>query len=89
MSAAGFPVVSHVITDTHPARLAHRFSSIKLGVPAILFETNRLTQSRRTVAKRAAAHEAFMNAVLRYAAGGPTMLTVGPPAPVPPSKGSE
>ena len=89
MAAEGFPIVSHVITDTHPARLAHRFASIKLGIPAVLFETNRLTSSGRTVVERAAAQEAFMNAVLRYAAGGPTMLPVGPPAPMTPSKGSE
>jgi predicted deacylase len=70
MLAAGFPVVSHVVTDTHPARLAHRFSSIKLGVPTVLFETNRLTGAGRTVAERAAAHEAFMKAMLQYAAEG-------------------
>ena len=89
MAAEGFPIVSHVITDMHPARLAHRFAAIKLGVPTILFETSRLTQSGRTVTQRAAAQEAFMNAVLRCAAGGPNTLPVGPPAPVTPSKGSE
>jgi predicted deacylase len=90
MQAEGFPIVSHVITDTHPARLAHRFSSIKLGIPAILFETNRLTGSGRTVADRAAAHEAFMKAVLQYAAEGRNALPPGPPAPPPsPSKGPE
>jgi predicted deacylase len=90
MQAEGFPIVSHSITDTHPARLAHRFFSINLGIPAILFETNRLTGSGRTVAARAAAHEAFMKAVLQYAAEGHAALPPGSPAPPPtPSKGPE
>ncbi len=69
MAAEGFPVVNHTITDTHLARLAHRFSAIKLGVPTVLFETNRLTGSGRTVAERAAAHEKFMMTTLRYLGG--------------------
>jgi len=90
MQAEGFPIVSHIITDTHPARLAHRFGSIKLGVPTILFETNRLTGSGRTVAERAAAHEAFMQAILRCAAEGQEALPSGQSVPLPtPSKGSE
>ena len=89
MAAEGFPVVSHVITDTHPARLAHRFFSIHLAIPTVLFETNRLTGTHRTVAERAAAQEAFMKAVLHYAAGGHNTQPVGPPAPVTPSEGAE
>jgi len=91
MQAEGFPIISHTITDTHPARLAHRFNSIKLGVPTVLFETNRLTESGRTVAERAAAHEAFMQAILRYAAEGQEALPAGQSVPLPPtpSKGSE
>ena len=91
MQTGGFPVVSHTITDTHPARLAHRFNSIKLGVPTVLFETNRLTESGRTVSARAAAQEAFMQAVLRYAALGREALPAGQLGPLPPtpSKGSE
>ena len=69
MRAEGFPVVSHWITDTHPARLAHRYGAVVLGVPTILFETTRLAGSGRTVAARAAAHEEFMTIVLRDAAG--------------------
>jgi len=69
MRAEGFPVVSHWITDTHPARLAHRYGSIIAGVPTILFETNRLSGSGRTVAARAAAHEQFMLTILRDQAG--------------------
>ena len=89
MAADGFPVVSHAVIDTHPARLAHRFFSIHLGIPTVLFETNRLTGMSRTVADRAAAQEAFMKAMLRFAAGGPNTLPVGPPAPVMPSDGAE
>ncbi len=69
MRAEGFPVASHWITDTHPARLAHRYGAVVLGVPTVLFETNRLTGSGRTVASRAAAHEQFMLTILRDAAG--------------------
>ena len=69
MRAEGFLVVSHWITDTHPARLAHRYGAIILGVPTILFETTRLTGSGRTVAARAAAHQQFMLTVLRDEAG--------------------
>lgn len=90
IQAEGFPSVSHTITDTHPARLAHRFFSINLGVPTVLFETNRLTPLGRTVAERAAAHEAFMQAILRYAAEGREALPLGQPVlPPTPSKGSE
>ncbi len=90
MQAEGFPIISHTITDTHPARLAHRFNSIKLGVPTVLFETNRLTESGRTVTERAAAQEAFMQAILRYAAQGREALpTEHPELPPTPSKGSE
>ncbi len=69
MAAEGVPVVNHTITDTHPARLAHRFYAINLGIPTVLFETNRLTGSGRTVAQRAAAHEKFMLTMLRYLGG--------------------
>ena len=90
MQAEGFSVVSHTITDTHSPRLAHRFSSVKLGIPTLLFETSRRTESRRTVAERAAAHEAFMKAVLQYAAEGRDSSLPNQSAPPPtPSKGSE
>lgn len=69
MQAEGFFTVSHLITDTHPARLAHRFGSVLAGVPTILFETNRLTGSGRGVAARAAAHEQFMMTILRDQSG--------------------
>ncbi len=69
MAAERVPVVNHAVTDTHPARLAHRFSAINLGIPTVLFETNRLTGSGRTVAKRAAAQEKFMMTMLRYLGG--------------------
>ncbi len=67
--AEGFPTVCHLITDTHPARLAHRYGCIVAGIPTILFETNRLTGSGRGVVARAAAHEQFMMTVLRDQAG--------------------
>ena len=67
--AEGFPTVRHQIQDQHPPRLAHRYASIVLGIPAMLFETNRLTQSHRSVAARAAAHTRFMLDLLRYEAG--------------------
>ena len=69
MQAEGFPNARQTITDTHPARLAHRYNSIVLDIPTILFETNRLSGTGRTVARRAAAHEQFMLDMLRYAAG--------------------
>ena len=69
MRAEGFPVVSHWIMDTRPARLAHRYGSIIAEVPTILFETTRLSGSGRTVAARAAAHEQFMLTILRDEAG--------------------
>ncbi len=69
MRAEGFPIVSHWITDTHPARLAHRYGSVVAGVPTILFETNRLSGGGRSVAARAAAHEQFMLTILRDEAG--------------------
>ena len=69
MLAEGFPVVSHWITDTHPARLAHRYGAVVLGMPTVLFETNRLTGSGRSLAARAAAHEQFMLTILRDVAG--------------------
>ena len=69
MRAEGFLVVSHWITDTHPARLAHRYGAVILGVPTVLFETTRLSGSGRTVAARAAAHQQFMLTVLRDEAG--------------------
>ena len=67
--AEGFPTVSHRIDDQHPARLAHRYGCVVLGVPTVLFETNRLHGSGRTVAQRAAAHEQFMTDILRDLAG--------------------
>ncbi|MDQ2798350.1 MAG: hypothetical protein M3Y13_01755, partial [Armatimonadota bacterium] len=69
MQAAGFYTVSHQINDHHPARLAHRYGCIVAGVPTILFETNRLAGTGRTLAQRAAAQEAFMTTVLRDMAG--------------------
>ena len=100
MQAEGYPLVSHQVTDTHPARLAHRFSAIVLGVPTLLFETNRLTGTGRTVEKRAAAQETFMLTVLRYAAGdrdalvseaaADTAAHPSSPAPQPPNaKGTD
>ncbi len=88
MAAEGFPVVNHTVTDTHPARLAHRFLAIRLGLPTVLFETNRTAGSGRSAASRAAAHEEFMEVMLRYAGGGRDALvseaagnTALPPAP--------
>ena len=69
MAAAGFPTVSHTITDRHPARLAHRYGCVVMGVPTILFETNRLNGSGRGVAARGQAHYQFMMTVLRDLAG--------------------
>jgi len=69
MQAAGFYTVSHQINDHHPARLAHRYGCIVAGVPTILFETNRLSGTGRTLAQRAAAQEEFMTTVLRDMAG--------------------
>ena len=67
MQAEGFSAVSHLVTDTHPARLAHRYVSIVAGVPAVLFETNRLPG--RSVASRAEAQTQFMLTVFRDMAG--------------------
>jgi predicted deacylase len=67
--AEGFPTVMHQIVDHHPPRLAHRYVSMILGIPAVLFETNRLTASHRTVAERADAHTQFMLDMLREEAG--------------------
>lgn len=69
MGGAGFPTTSHVITDHHPARLAHRYGCIVAGVPTILFETNRLSGTGPSVAVRGQAHERFMMSVLRDLAG--------------------
>ena len=69
MRAEGFPILSHWITDMHPARLAHRYGAVVAGVPTILFETNRLSGGGRTLAARAAAQEQFMLTVLRDEAG--------------------
>ena len=95
MAAEDYPVVNHTITDTHPARLAHRFYAINLGIPTVLFETNRLTGSGRTVAKRAAAHEKFMLTLLRYLGGDRDALLAEaagqplPPAPRAEQKGTD
>ena len=96
LAAEGIPVVSHTITDTHPARLVHRFNSLVLGIPTMLFETNRLTGTGRTVAKRAAVHEAFMKTMLRYLGGGRDALVseaagqmVLPAPPSPAEKGTD
>ena len=92
MAAEGVPVVNHAITDTHPARLAHRFNAIFLGIPTVLFETNRLTGSGRTVAGRAAAHEKFMRTLLRYLGGDRDALVAeaaGHPAPPAPPTGQK
>jgi len=69
LQAEGFLTVSHLVTDTHPARLAHRYGFVVAGVPTILFETNRLAGRGRTVAARGAAHEQFMLTILRDEAG--------------------
>lgn len=69
MQAEGFPVGRITDTDTHPARLAHRWISLKLGIPTVLFETQRLNGTGRTVAERAAAHKEFMLTILRYVSG--------------------
>ncbi len=69
MQAAGYPTISHLVTDHHPARLAHRFGCIVAGVPTILFETNRLSRLHRSVLARAQAHLQFMTALLRDTAG--------------------
>ncbi len=69
LAASGFCVVTHTVTDTHPARLAHRYGGIVLGIPTLLFETNRLAGSGRTVAARAQAHLRFMQTVLRDLSG--------------------
>ena len=69
MVSEGFPTVCHLITDTHPARLAHRYGCVVAGLPTILFETNRLSGGGRTVAARAAAQEQFMRTILRDQAG--------------------
>ncbi len=69
MQAEGFPAGRITDTDTHPARLAHRWISLKLGIPTVLFETPRLNGTGRTVASRAAAHKEFMLTMLRYASG--------------------
>lgn len=69
MQAAGCPTVSHLVTDRHPARLAHRFGCIVAQVPTLLFETNRLTRLHRNVPVRAQAHLQFMIALLRDTAG--------------------
>jgi hypothetical protein len=88
MAAEGVPVVNHTITDTHPARLAHRFNSIKLGIPTVLFETSRLAGTGRSVAQRAAAQEKFMLTLLRFLGGDRDALLAEaagqplPPAPV-------
>lgn len=69
MQAEGFPAGRYTVTDTHPARLAHRWISLKLGIPTVLFETQRLNGTGRTVGARAAAHKEFMLTMLRYASG--------------------
>ncbi len=74
MQAEGFFTVCHLVTDTHPARLAHRYGCVVAGLPTILFETNRLTGSGRSVAARAAAHEKFMLTLLRDVAGDRNQL---------------
>ncbi len=69
MQAAGCPTACHLVTDRHPARLAHRFGCIVAQVPTLLFETNRLTRLHRSVPARAQAHLQFMTALLRDTAG--------------------
>ena len=67
--AEGLPTACHLVTDTHPARLAHRYGCVVAGLPTILFETNRLDGSGRGVAARAEAHRRFMVAILRDETG--------------------
>lgn len=69
MGGVGCTTTSHIVTDRHPARLAHRYGCVVAGVPTILFETSRLNGTGRTVAARGQAHERFMMAVLRDTAG--------------------
>lgn len=69
MKAAGVATAVHVVTDRHPARLAHRFGGVVAGVPTLLFETSRLAKRGRSVASRAQSHLQFMLTVLRDTAG--------------------
>ncbi len=69
MLAEGFPTVAHHINDTHPARLLHRYGCVVLGIPTVLFETNRLAGGGRSVADRAAVHTQFMVDLLRAVSG--------------------
>lgn len=91
MGKAPDPKFAHWIDDNHPPRLAHRFGCIVLGIPTILFETNRLAGTGRTVADRADAHELFMVSCLRLMAGedtkilqdaGYTIDSIGTPTPI-------
>ncbi len=77
MQAAGYPTARHLVTDHHPARLAHRFGCIVAQVPTILFETNRLPRLHRSVLARAQAHLQFMIALLRDTAGERDALLAG------------
>ena len=83
LGEAGHVVTSHWVDDHRPARLAHRFWSVRAHIPAILFESARHEGSGRSVAERAALHRQFMGVVLGYLAedgkGKPTV----PPSTVP------
>ena len=68
-ASQGVPIVNHWVDDRHPARLTHRFGGVVLGIPTLLFETNRLAGTGRSVASRAHAHTVFMTAVLQLGAG--------------------
>lgn len=74
MAHQGFPVTEHWITDHHPARLAHRYASVVLHIPSILFETNRNEHIVRPLQVRANVHRTFMEAVVRYASGSGSAL---------------
>lgn len=83
MQAQGLPTVRHLVTDHHPARLAHRFGSIVAQVPTLLFETNRLARLHRSVPARAQAHLQFMLALLRDTAGERDALLAAAARPAP------
>jgi len=68
MTADGFPNRSYQIDTPHRPHLVHKFGCTVLGIPTILFETNRSTPSR-TVADRGEAQAQFMRIILREEAG--------------------
>jgi len=87
MGKTNDPKFAHWIDDNHPPRLAHRFGCIVLGIPTVLFETNRLKGTGRSVADRADAHEMCMVACLRLMAGD--NMPAAPPPPSAPTSSPE